>query len=65
MPSVTLNEVKPPCSIDQIFDMKCFKFGNMQVLFSNIYDYLAVIGASMSELEKKVNAIPDFSALEK
>ena len=65
MPSVTLNEVAPPVSIEQIFNMDCFKFGNMQVLFKNIYDYLAVIGATMTDLEKKVNAIPDFSKLEK
>ena len=65
MPSVTLSEVGPPVSIEQIFNMDCFKFGNMQKLFVNIYEYLQVMGENINDMKIRMDGIPDFSELEK
>ena len=56
-------KVETPKNIDKIFSLDCFKFNDMKDLFKDIYMYLTKFALKMTDLEEKLNAIPDFSEL--
>ena len=61
MPSL---QVEIPKNLDGIFSLDCFKFNEMNGIFHNIYEYLAIFGNTLELHEQRFNNIPDFSKLE-
>ena len=64
--SDVLNNFKvetPTKQLDAIFSLDCFKYNDMKGLFKEIYAYLTKFGLKMSELDKALGNIPDFSKL--
>ena len=55
----------PTKRLDQIFSLDCLKLNEMKAVFIDIFGHLTKFGIKMEELDKKMNAIPDFSKLEK
>lgn len=66
MPAAQIQSVKveTPKNIDAIFNLDCFKFNEMKGLFKNIYEYLQKFGAQMDEINKRLNDVPDFTAIQ-
>jgi uncharacterized protein YeeX (DUF496 family) len=62
MPSL---KVETPKNLDGIFSLDCFKFNEMNGIFHNIYEYLAIFGNTLELHESRFNNIPDFSKLER
>jgi hypothetical protein len=62
MPSL---KVETPKNLDGIFSLDCFKFNEMNGIFHNIYEYLAIFGNTLELHEQRFNNIPDFSKLER
>ena len=57
-------KIDTPNNIDKIFSLECFKFNEMKGLFHLIFDYLTKMSYTINDLNKKVEAIPDFSKMQ-
>jgi hypothetical protein len=61
MPSL---KVETPKNLDGIFSLDCFKFNEMNGIFHNIYEYLAIFGNTLELHQQRMDGIPDFSKIE-
>ena len=55
----------PTARLDKIFNLDCLKLNDMKAVFVEIYGHLGRFGGKMDELDKRMNAIPDFTKLQK
>ena len=58
-------KIETPKNLDAIFSLDCFKYNEMKGLFKQIYEYLTRVGMKISEMDARLNSIPNFDNLEK